>query len=88
MNRMSFSPSRSVFYLHVERARAEIDMPRKILRTGAPGLCGEAARRGGRGRETVVREARPSDVRAIARVHVDAWRETYPGMFPRSCSMR
>lgn len=31
---------------------------------------------------TIVREARQHDVDGIARVHVDAWRETYTGMVP------
>lgn len=30
----------------------------------------------------VVREARPDDAAAIARVHVDAWRTTYRGIMP------
>jgi GNAT superfamily N-acetyltransferase len=29
-----------------------------------------------------IRAARPDDAPAIARVHVDAWRETYPGLIP------
>jgi GNAT superfamily N-acetyltransferase len=29
-----------------------------------------------------IRVATPGDIAGIARVHVDAWRETYPGMFP------
>jgi GNAT superfamily N-acetyltransferase len=29
-----------------------------------------------------VREARPDDVAGIARVHVDSWRTTYPGIMP------
>src|SRR3712207_4561798 len=29
-----------------------------------------------------IREARPTDAPAIARVHVDSWRTTYPGIFP------
>jgi GNAT superfamily N-acetyltransferase len=31
-----------------------------------------------------IRAARPSDAAAIARVHVEGWRETYPGIVPRS----
>jgi GNAT superfamily N-acetyltransferase len=31
----------------------------------------------------IVRAATLDDVLAIALVHVDAWRETYPGMFPQ-----
>ncbi len=29
-----------------------------------------------------LRPARPSDARAIARIHVETWRTTYPGMLP------
>src|SRR5579862_5716004 len=33
--------------------------------------------------ETVrLRPARPSDARAIARIHVETWRSAYPGMVP------
>lgn len=31
-----------------------------------------------------LRDARPADARAIARVHVEAWRSTYAGMLPDS----
>ncbi|MEW8975692.1 MAG: GNAT family N-acetyltransferase [Exiguobacterium sp.] len=31
-----------------------------------------------------IREARPEDALAIARVHIDAWRETYQGIIPDS----
>ena len=31
---------------------------------------------------TLIREAKPSDAPAIAIVHVDSWRTTYPGIFP------
>jgi GNAT superfamily N-acetyltransferase len=30
----------------------------------------------------IVREARAADVAGLARVHVDSWRTTYPGIFP------
>src|ERR1043165_69550 len=30
----------------------------------------------------IIREATPTDAPAIARVHVDTWRTTYPGMVP------
>ena len=29
-----------------------------------------------------LRNAKPSDARAIARIHVETWRTTYPGMLP------
>jgi ribosomal protein S18 acetylase RimI-like enzyme len=29
-----------------------------------------------------LRSAKPSDARAIARIHVETWRSTYPGMLP------
>jgi ribosomal protein S18 acetylase RimI-like enzyme len=32
--------------------------------------------------EAVIRSARPDDAPAIARVHVDSWRETYAGIVP------
>lgn len=31
---------------------------------------------------TTIREARPEDAPSVARVHVDAWRATYPGIVP------
>lgn len=32
----------------------------------------------------MIREATPADAGAVARVHVAAWHETYPGMLPQS----
>src|SRR5258708_1679353 len=32
--------------------------------------------------ESVIRKAVPADARAIAEVHVQSWRETYPGVVP------
>ena len=29
-----------------------------------------------------LRNAKPADARAIARIHVETWRTTYPGMLP------
>ncbi|MBI1209463.1 MAG: GNAT family N-acetyltransferase [Azospirillum sp.] len=34
------------------------------------------------GARTRIRPARPADAGAIARVHVDSWRTTYPGLVP------
>ncbi len=39
---------------------------------------------GGAGGSTRPRRARPSDVAAIARVHVDAWRAAYAGLVPQA----
>lgn len=32
----------------------------------------------------IIREARPEDAAGIARVHVDSWRTTYPGIMPQA----
>jgi ribosomal protein S18 acetylase RimI-like enzyme len=34
------------------------------------------------GSDFIVREARLGDVKAIARIYVDSWRDTYPGILP------
>jgi ribosomal protein S18 acetylase RimI-like enzyme len=51
---------------------------RRVLR--APGLSARVVDAS----DVVIREARPADARAIARVHVDTWRTSYAGIIPQA----
>jgi ribosomal protein S18 acetylase RimI-like enzyme len=45
----------------------------------------DGAQQGGAERggvQTLIRDARPDDAAGIARVHVESWRSTYPGLVP------